>query len=63
VQYEGEWIVVLQLVKVGPIEPSVDEVGVYQYVSYPSSVAARLSEEEAVRYVNTILRLISAVRG
>lgn len=56
VRYEGEWIVVLQLVRVG------DEVYVYQYVSYPSSVAAQLNEEEAIRYVNDILRLISAAQ-
>ena len=56
VQYEGEWVVVLQLIRAG------DEVYVYQYVSYPSSVAERLSEEEAILYVNTILRLASAVQ-
>jgi hypothetical protein len=63
VQYEGEWIVVLQLVRVG-VEPeqSVDEVYVYQYVSYPRRVAAQMSEEEAIRYVNTILKLISAAQ-
>ncbi len=62
VQYEGEWIVVLQLMKVGPLQPSVDEVSVYQYVSYPSKLAARLNEDEAIRYVNTILRLLSAAQ-
>ena len=56
VQYEGEWIVVLQLVKAG------NDVYVYQYVSYPSKVTARMNEEEAIRYVNDILRLISAAQ-
>ena len=56
VQYEGEWIVVLQLVKAG------NEVYVYQYVSYPARVAAQMNEEEAIRYVNDILRLISAAQ-
>jgi hypothetical protein len=60
VQHEGEWIVVLQLVRVGVAEQeSVDDVYVYQYVSYPSRVAERMSREEAIRYVNAILRLAS----
>lgn len=62
VQYDGEWIVVLQLVKLGQAQQSVDRVSVYQYVSYPSSLAARMNEAEAVRYVNTILQLISAAQ-
>jgi len=56
VQYEGEWIVVLQLVKAG------NEIYVYQYVSYPAKVAAQMDEEKAIRYVNDILRLISAAQ-
>lgn len=56
VKYEGEWIVVLQLVKAG------NDVYVYQYVSYPSKVAAHMSEEQAIVYVNEILRLISAAQ-
>ena len=60
VQYEGEWIVVLQLVRAS-VEPPNDAY-VYQYVSYPSRVAARMSEDEAIVYVNTILRLISAAQ-
>jgi hypothetical protein len=63
VQYEGEWVVVLQLVRVGIDEQeSPSEVCVYQYVSYPARVAAQMNETEAVRYVNTILRLISAAQ-
>ena len=63
VQYEGEWIVVVQLVR-AQVEPqrSANEAYVYQYVSYPSKVAARMSEDEAIVYVNTILRLISAAQ-
>ena len=63
VQYEGEWIVVLQLVRVGlQAQQTVNDVYVYQYVSYPSKVAAQMSEREAIRYVNEILRLISAAQ-
>ena len=62
VQYEDEWVVVLQLARVGIEEGSGDGVYVYQYVSYPAEVAARMSEEEAIVYVNTILRLVSAVQ-
>lgn len=63
VQYEGEWILVLQVIRVGlEREESVDGVYVYQYVSYPSSTAERLNEEEAIRYVNAILRLASAAQ-
>ena len=61
VQYEGEWIVVLQLVKIGA-QQSVNEVSAYQYVSYPSKLAARMNEQDAIRYVNTILRLLSAAQ-
>jgi len=62
VQHEGEWIVVLQLVRVGVSADSVDDVYVYQYVSYPSRVAERMSREEAILYVNAILRLASAAQ-
>lgn len=63
VRHEGEWIVVLQLVKVGaPAQQSVSDVYVYQYVSYPSKVAAQMNEDEAIRYVNGILQLISAAQ-
>lgn len=63
VQYDGEWIVVLQLVGVGVgTEQSGNGVYVYQYVSYPSRVAAQMEAEEAVRYVNDILRLIAAAQ-
>jgi hypothetical protein len=63
VQYEGEWIVVLQLVKVqSEAEQRLNGVYAYQYVSYPSKVAAQMRQEEAIRYVNTILRLISAAQ-
>ena len=57
VQYQGEWIVVLQLVKVG-IQAENENVYVYQYVSYPARVARQMSEDGAIVYVNEILRLI-----
>ena len=62
VQYKGEWILVLQLIKVGVGEQEVDGVYFYQYVSYPSTVAERMSQEEAILYVNAILRLASAAQ-
>jgi hypothetical protein len=63
VRYEGEWVLVLQLVRVDTeAQETVDGVYVYQYVSYPSRVADRLSEQEAIQYVNTILRLVSAAQ-
>ena len=59
VEYEGEWIAVLQLIRVG-VAPEQDEgVEVYQYVSYPSRVAHRMSEDEVIQWVNLILRLAS----
>jgi hypothetical protein len=61
-QYGGEWIVVLQLVRAQVEAQAANEVYVYQYVSYPSKVAAQMNEEEAIRYVNDILRLISAAQ-
>jgi hypothetical protein len=63
VQHKGEWILVLQLVRVGVEAPqTVDGVYVYQFVSYPSRVAERMNQEEAILYVNTILRLASAAQ-
>jgi hypothetical protein len=62
VQHDGEWILVLQVVRVGTATPPVDEVYAYQYVSYPTRVAEQMSESEAIEYVNTILRLASAVQ-
>lgn len=46
----------LQLVQAG------SEVYVYQYVSYPAKVAAQMSKEKAIVYVNEILRLIAAAQ-
>lgn len=57
VEHEGEWIAVLQLIRVGG-----ESVYVYQYVSYPSRVAQRMSEDEAIRWVNLILRLAAAAQ-
>jgi hypothetical protein len=62
VQHEGEWIVVLQLIKVAVPQQSASETYVYQYVSYPKKLAAQMDEQEAIRYVNDILRLISAAQ-
>ena len=60
VEYEGEWIAVMQLIRVGVApEQSVESVALYQYVSYPSRVATQMSEDEAIRWVNLILRLAS----
>ena len=61
VQYQGEWIVVLQLVKVR-IEAEPNDVYVYQYVSYPARIAVQMSEAQALVYVNEILRLISSAQ-
>ena len=63
VEYEGEWIAVMQLIRVG-VAPSqdVDSVAVYQYVSYPSRVAKQMSQDEAIQWVNMILRLASAAQ-
>ena len=63
VEHEGEWIAVLQLIRVGVTGgQDVESVAVYQYVSYPSRVAKRMSEDEAIRWVNLILRLASAAQ-
>jgi hypothetical protein len=60
VEYEGEWIAVMQMIRVGVApEQGVDSVALYQYVSYPSRVANEMSEDETIRWVNLILRLAS----
>ena len=63
VQYQGEWIVVLQLVRVAVAPQSGDGVYAYQYVSYPSKVARQMSHDEAIVYVNTILKLLAAAQS
>lgn len=62
VQYQGEWIVVLQLVRVD-VAPQSGNVYAYQYVSYPAKVARQMSQNEAIVYVNTILRLLAAAQS
>lgn len=63
VEHEGEWIVVVQLIRVGVVpEHDVESVSVYQYVSYPCRVAKRMSGDEAIRWVNLVLRLASAAQ-
>jgi len=63
VEYEDEWIAVVQLIRVGLApEQDVESVDVYQYVSYPSRVASRMSEDEAIRWVDMILRLAAAAQ-
>ena len=50
VEHEGEWIAVLQLIRVDVApEQDVESVEVYQYVSYPSRVARGMSEDAAIR--------------
>lgn len=60
VRHEGEWILVLQLIRVDT--DSSGHVYVYQYVSYPSRVARSMSETDAIQYVNAMLRLASALQ-
>jgi len=64
VEHEGEWIAVLQLIRVGvAAAQEIESVDVYQYVSYPAELARRMGEDEAIRWVNLILRRASAARG
>lgn len=63
VNYQGEWILVAQMVRVGfPADKGLNGVYVYQYVSYPKALARQMSQNEAVQYVNTILKLASAAQ-
>jgi hypothetical protein len=60
VEHEGEWIAVMQLIRVGVApEQDVESVDVYQYVSYPSRLARQMSNDAAIQWVNLILRLLS----
>jgi len=52
----------MQLVRVGVAQQDVDSVAVYQYVSYPSRAAKQMSEDEAIQWVNMILRIASAAQ-
>ena len=62
VKYENEWVFVLQIARIGFAGDSdLDGVYVYQYVSYPSSIA-QMSESDATTYVNNILKLASAAQ-
>jgi len=59
VKYEGEWVVVLQMARIGLVPEDGSTVNAYQYVSYPSSVAQQLSQDEAIQYVDAVLDLAS----
>jgi hypothetical protein len=59
VKNEGEWILVLQLAKQGLLPEGGSSVNAYQFVSYPSRVAQQMSRDEAIRYVDLILDLVS----
>ncbi len=58
VKYEGEWVLALQMAKIGLV-PDETSANAYQYVSYPASVAQQMSEDEAITYVNAVLVLAS----
>ena len=59
VKHEGEWVFVIQMVALDFADRGLAGANVIQYVSYPSSTAAQMSENEAIQYVNTILDLAS----
>lgn len=57
VQYEGEWVMALQLAKTGLVPESGSTVNAYQVVTYPKGVAQEMTREAAIRYVDTVLDL------
>jgi len=58
-----EWIFVMQIIREDFARArGLDGVYVYQYVSYPSSVAQQMGRDEAIRHVNRILKLASAAQ-
>lgn len=59
VQYEGEWVLVMQLAKLGLVPESGSAVNAYQVVTYPKSVTKELSRDEAIQYVDAVLDLAS----
>jgi hypothetical protein len=59
VKYQGDWVLVLQMSKIGLVPDDGTTVNAYQYVSYPASVAQQMSHDEAVQYVNAVLVLAS----
>jgi len=63
VKYNQEWVFVLQIARVGfAADKDLNGVYVYQYVSYPAATAQQMSENEAIQYVNTILKLASSLQ-
>jgi len=62
VQYEGEWVMVLQLAKTGLVPDSGSTVNAYQYVSYPPSAARELTREAAIQYVDAALDIASKAK-
>jgi hypothetical protein len=59
VEQEGEWVLVLQMSKVGLVPEDGSGVNAWQFVSYPSSTAQQMSREAAIVYVDTVLDLAS----
>jgi len=59
VKQEGEWVLVLQMSRIGLQPAEGSTVNAYQFVSYPSSVAQQMSRDQAILYVDTVLDLAS----
>jgi hypothetical protein len=63
VNVNGEWILVAQIARVGyAADANLNGVYVYQYVSYPKTMAQQMSRSEAIQYVNSILKLAGGLR-
>jgi hypothetical protein len=59
VKYQEEWVLALQMAKIGLVPEEGSTVNAYQYVSYPASVAQQMSQDEAIQYVDAVLDLAS----
>ncbi|HEY3447662.1 MAG TPA: hypothetical protein VGK67_15005 [Myxococcales bacterium] len=62
VQYEGEWVLVLQLARTGLVPESGSSVNAYQYVTYPAGLAKDMTRDAAIQYVDAVLDLAAKAK-
>ena len=62
VQYEGKWVMVMQLAKMGLTPDSGSTVNAYQVVTYPPGAAKEMTRDAAILYVDTVLDIASKAK-
>ncbi|MGC4119040.1 MAG: hypothetical protein QM765_31630 [Myxococcales bacterium] len=62
VQYEGEWVLAMQLARTGLAPESGSTVNAYQVVTYPKGAAQTMTHDAAIVYVDTVMDLAAKAK-